>query len=194
LATLASYALENELFREICGTKNVTIGNRTLQNHNKLLWSYEGTVGVKTGFTKAAGRILVSAAEKNGRRLIAVTLRAPNDWQDHTKLLDYGFTRFQSQSVVEGGEILHQIPVLSGAESSVGIVAKESVSCPVREGETLILRYHIPRFVYAPVEEHTLAGYAEVLVDGELICKIPLTYEKTVEQSVRKKRALFRFS
>ena len=192
LATLAAYAMENELFREICATKTMTMGNRVLQNHNKLLWNYEGAVGVKTGFTKAAGRILVSAAEKNGRRLIAVTLQAPNDWKDHAKLLDYGFTQFESRSVVDGGEIIRQIPVLSGKAESVSIVAEESVSCPVKEGETLILRYHVPRFVYAPVEKHTLAGYIEVLVDGDFVFKIPLTYEKTVEQSHKNKFSLFR--
>lgn len=91
LARLAACALENELFREVVSTKTYTNGIRTMTNHNKLLWRYEGAIGVKTGYTRAAGRILVSAAERDGRRLVAVTMNAPDDWNDHTRLLDYGF-------------------------------------------------------------------------------------------------------
>ena len=88
LARLAAYALENEDFLRTVSCKTVTIGNRSLRNHNRLLFSYDGAIGVKTGYTKAAGRILVSAAERDGRRLVAVTINAPNDWNDHTALLD----------------------------------------------------------------------------------------------------------
>ncbi len=92
LALLTQYALENETFAEVVSTKTATLGgNRAVTNHNKLLWRYDGCIGVKTGFTRAAGRILVSAAERDGRRLVAVTIGAPDDWNDHTKLLDYGF-------------------------------------------------------------------------------------------------------
>ena len=88
LAVLASYAMENPIFAKTVSTKTVTIGNRSLRNHNKLLWQVEGADGVKTGYTKAAGRILVSSAVRNGRRLICVTINAPNDWNDHALLLN----------------------------------------------------------------------------------------------------------
>lgn len=92
LAILTANALENPAFAGLVRTKNATVGGRMVVNHNKLLWSYEGCIGVKTGFTKAAGRILVSAAERDGRRLIAVTIDDGNDWRDHAALLDYGFS------------------------------------------------------------------------------------------------------
>lgn len=93
LALLTFHALENPIFSEVVCTKTVTIsGGRQLTNHNKLLWRYDGCIGVKTGYTMAAGRILVSAAERGGRRLIVVTIGAPDDWNDHAKLLDYGFS------------------------------------------------------------------------------------------------------
>jgi len=91
MARITAYALENSEFSEIVATKNTDISNggngrRYLKNHNKLLWMYENAIGVKTGFTKSAGRTLVSAAEKGGRILVCVTLNAPDDWNDHISL------------------------------------------------------------------------------------------------------------
>lgn len=91
MAKITAYALENPVFREIVAAKSKDISNggegrRYLKNHNKLLWLYENAVGVKTGFTKSAGRTLVSAAEKDGKLLICVTLNAPDDWNDHISI------------------------------------------------------------------------------------------------------------
>lgn len=91
LARLTQQALENETFRAVVSTKTIECAGRTLTNHNKLLWRYDGCIGVKTGYTQHAGRILVSAAERGGERLIAVTIADPDDWRDHAALLDYGF-------------------------------------------------------------------------------------------------------
>ena len=91
LAHLAQAALQNAQFRLAVSTKSITCAGRTLTNHNKLLWRYDGCIGVKTGYTRHAGRILVSAAERDGRMLIAVTISDPDDWRDHAALLDYGF-------------------------------------------------------------------------------------------------------
>lgn len=91
LAALARAAMDHTVFRAVVGTKTITCAGRTLTNHNKLLWRYTGCTGIKTGYTRSAGRILVSAAERGGRELIAVTIADPDDWHDHTALLDYGF-------------------------------------------------------------------------------------------------------
>ena len=97
LALLTREAMNNKDFAKICGLPKakVSFGNpksdRILVNSNKLLTSYDGCIGVKTGYTRHAGRILVSAAERDGRMLIAVTISDPDDWRDHTALLDYGF-------------------------------------------------------------------------------------------------------
>lgn len=97
LALLSAAALENDTFRDIVSTKKCIIKNadgeaRLLINHNKMLGSYEGSIGVKTGFTKRSGRSLVSAAERGNSRLITVTINAPDDWRDHKTMLDYGFS------------------------------------------------------------------------------------------------------
>ena len=100
LAQLARAALQNEAFRTVVSTKTVSCAGRTLTNHNKLLWRYDGCIGVKTGYTRHAGRILVSAAERDGRQLIAVTISDPDDWRDHAALLDYGFAVLGSDTPV----------------------------------------------------------------------------------------------
>ena len=91
MAVLAAAAVENPTFRRICSSRSVTIGQRTMENHNRLLRQVEGCVGLKTGYTQAAGRTLVSCTEQDGCRLVAVTLQDGNDWVDHAALYDYGF-------------------------------------------------------------------------------------------------------
>jgi len=97
MAILTAYAMKNPTFREICSLQTVRteFGNppykRWLRNNNKMLLNYQGCIGVKTGFTDNARRCLITAAERDGVTLIAVTLNAPDDWNDHTKMLNYGF-------------------------------------------------------------------------------------------------------
>ncbi|MBQ0124720.1 MAG: D-alanyl-D-alanine carboxypeptidase [Clostridiales bacterium] len=101
LAALARYALENETFARIVSTKKITIKmhggdtSRVLVNHNRLLRTYDDIIGVKTGYTKKCGRTLVSAAERDGVRLICVTLDDGDDWRDHRAMLDAGFDKYE---------------------------------------------------------------------------------------------------
>ena len=93
MALLMMAAEENPTFRRICGSSQAAIGGRTMSNHNRLLKELEGCVGGKTGYTKAAGRTLVSCCEREGRRLVAVTLCDGNDWADHAALYEWGFSQ-----------------------------------------------------------------------------------------------------
>lgn len=96
LAILTAAALENETFRTITSTYKKTLISSDMQrlvvNHNKLLKTYEGCIGVKTGYTKKSGRCLSSAAERGGKLLVAITINAPDDWRDHKAMLDYGWS------------------------------------------------------------------------------------------------------
>ncbi|MCP3025810.1 D-alanyl-D-alanine carboxypeptidase family protein [Halobacillus sp. A5] len=106
LALLMAYSMKNETFREVTGSVSYKSENRTYswQNKNKLLTSlYEHTTGGKTGFTKRAGRTLVSSAEKDGMELIAVTLNAPSDWSDHERMYEWGFNNFETYKLQEEG-------------------------------------------------------------------------------------------
>ncbi len=119
LARLTAYALELPELRRMVSTYKHEIpgpsGNRLLVNHNKLLKSYDGCIGVKTGYTKRTGRCLVSAAERDGLTLVAVTLGAPDDWRDHRAMLDYGFEFFSRVSLAKAGQVLAAMPLV-GAE------------------------------------------------------------------------------
>ena len=101
LALISSYAMKNKIFAQIVSTKNLNISGavagevRYLSNHNKLLRTYEGCIGVKTGYTKKCGRCLVSAASRNNKSFVCVTLNAPNDWNDHKNLLDLAFSEYK---------------------------------------------------------------------------------------------------
>lgn len=91
MARLAACAVKNETLVRLCSTRSVTVGGRTMTNHNRLLRSIDGCIGLKTGYTRAAGRTLVSCVRRNGRTLVAVTLQDGNDWADHTALYEFGF-------------------------------------------------------------------------------------------------------
>ena len=91
MARLAACAVKNETLVRLCSTRSVTVGGRTMTNHNRLLRSIDGCIGLKTGYTRAAGRTLVSCVRRKGRTLVAVTLQDGNDWADHAALYEFGF-------------------------------------------------------------------------------------------------------
>ena len=183
LAVLAAYAMENPIFRKTVSTRFLMMGRRSLTNHNKLLWRVEGADGVKTGYTKAAGRILVSSATRNNRRLIAVTIDDPDDWDDHASLLEEGFSRFRIQRVVNQGQYVDTLEVAGGEGSRVTVLAAENFDYALAEGENPQLMLPGPGFVYAPAVEGADAGIAYVLLNGKVIGKVPVVYGQTIEQT-----------
>ncbi|XXM74123.1 D-alanyl-D-alanine carboxypeptidase family protein [Lysinibacillus sphaericus] len=112
MALLTKYAMENDLYKKIAGTKVHTAPNpeekwdRKWKNKNRLVTElYKYSTGGKTGYTKRAKRTLVSTASKDGENLIAVTLNAPDDWNDHIGMFEYGFDQFDYKIVLEKGNI-----------------------------------------------------------------------------------------
>lgn len=182
LALLSSYAMENPIFAATVSAKTVTVGERYLKNHNKLLWQVDGADGVKTGFTKAAGRILVSSASRYGRRIITVTLNAPEDWKDHKSLIENGFSAFTPQMLVAEGESLGSVEVSGGTSGTVSLIAAESFCYSMQKDEKWTMKLPDPGFVYAPAVQGSIAGYAHIFVDGAPVGKIPLVFGETVEQ------------
>ena len=191
LAILAAYAMENPIFAKTVSAKQVKIGERYLTNHNKLLWRVEGADGVKTGFTKAAGRILVSSASRNGRRIIAVTIDDPRDWQDHGQLLEEGFSRFSVQRVVNAGDLVGTVEVLGGENHRVEVRAAEDFDYALAEEETPCLMLPGAGFVYAPAVEGADAGFAYVLINGKAVGKVPVIYGATVEQKQTEEKSFW---
>ena len=178
LASITSKALENEMFREIVSHryKEVEYSGGTLHfsNHNKLLKQYDGCIGVKTGYTKKTGRCLVSAAEKNGITMICVTLVAPDDWNDHKKLLDYGFNMVELDTAVDKGQIFKYIPTDMGSE--IPAVASENVILPsikgVRNSTELIL--HTIDNIDSSISVGEKIGECEIKYDGKFVKEIDI--------------------
>ena len=181
MAVLAAYAMENPIFAKTVSTKTVTVGNRVLRNHNKLLWLLEGADGIKTGFTKAAGRILVSSCTRQGRRLIAVTMNDGNDWHDHQKLMENGFANYAVQQLVHTGDCLGTVEIISGNTGNVELLANADFSYALAPGENPELVFSEPGFVYSPVVQGQEAGFAYVCLNGKAVGKIPLIFGQTVE-------------
>ena len=194
LAMVARAALQNETFREICSTERKTIplhgaeGVRLLLNHNKLLDSYDGCIGVKTGFTKKTGRCLVSAAERDGVTLIAVTLNAPDDWRDHTTMLDYGFALYETVPLCEAGFFSAPLWLVSGAQEYVMVENTDALSAVLRRDHGGIrCVVELPRFEFAPVQAgHTVGTlrFYEEARDGSLreLGQVPLIAAYSVEE------------
>lgn len=182
LAVLSAYAMENPIFRQTVSTKSIKAGGRYLTNHNKLLWRVEGADGVKTGYTKAAGRILVSSANREERRIIAVTIDDGNDWNDHAALLNDGFSRYQVKQILSQGNVLGTVEVLGGENSRVEILAAEDFSFALAPEEKPYPMLSGAGFVYAPVAEGETAGFAYVLIRDKAVGKVPAVYGRTVEQ------------
>ena len=191
LAILAQYAMKNPIFAQTVGTKSVRVTNRSLQNHNKLLWQVEGADGVKTGFTKAAGRILVSSATRKGRRVICVTINDGNDWADHKRLYDDAFSRYTPTQIVAAGDCMGRLTVFGGEENIVTVTAAEDFSYALAEGEKITFVLSKKDFVYAPTVEGADAGFAYICIDGKPMGKVKVTFDKTIERTVQEKKGFW---
>ena len=161
MALLGRYAVNDPVFRSVCSSKKATLsyGNppykRTLYNHNRLLESYKYAFGIKTGFTKKSGRCLVSYAEKDGTGLVAVTLNAPNDWNDHKLMLDYGFSRLKRH--VFKPSIPETLPVVGGNVENLKLCC-EQFEYDSLEQRNLVQKVVIDKFAYAPIKKGDRLG------------------------------------
>ncbi|MBO4980229.1 MAG: D-alanyl-D-alanine carboxypeptidase [Clostridia bacterium] len=192
LAKLTAYALANPAFSKICSTykKNIPLngdeGVRVLVNHNKMLHLYEGAIGVKTGFTKKSGRCLVSAAEREGLRLIAVTLSAPNDWRDHTDLLDFGFSRYTRVICAEKQRYEVTLPVVGGTAQTVTAVNAEELAATLgKEHEEITCLVEAPHFLYAPICKGDAVGRLTFFCGKKEIASCDLVASEDVPRASR---------
>ena len=183
LAKLATYCIQNDLFRTIVSTQRMTIplhdqeGARLLLNHNRLLRSYEGAIGLKTGFTKRSGRCLVSAAQRDGITMICVTLNAPDDWDDHRNMLDYAFSQYTSIVLQYAESYIREIPLIGAMQSTVTVCNLHDVQVilPQTHGEIQVY-CQAPRHLWVDgyIEKGRILGYLIWQCDGQMIAQEPL--------------------
>ncbi len=186
LAILSAHALENRAFREIVSTKKRAIplqngqATRLLINHNRLLREYDDIIGVKTGYTRACGRTLVSAAERDGAVLVCVTLNDGNDWADHRALLDYGFSLYEERVLAEAREFSIAIPVCGGEQAQVLVCNPNVCTAVLPRGGEITVRTELPRFLYAGIREGQTVGTVRFFSEGREIGSVALVCTQSV--------------
>ena len=201
MALLASAALRNRVFRDICSSDSIKVefGNppytRWLRNTNKLLSMYSGTYGVKTGFTDEAGRCLVSACERDGKNLVCVTLNDRNDWNDHMAMYDYAFGQVHTVEPDIPQDI--ELTLVGSDKDSIHVRADalpEPVTVLAAGADELTYTVISAPFVYAPVDEGDELGELSISCGGREIRRIPLCAAESAEYKtaeVRHKKKLF---
>lgn len=198
LAVIASAVLQVPLLREIVGTYRCTISlhgvpdQRLLINHNKLLRTYEGALGMKTGFTKKTGRTLVSAAERDGLTLIAVTLNAPDDWRDHVAMLDFGFDSYEKFTFAAAHAFTYSMPVSDGNRSTVLLSNSEPLTLTLpkqREALTWTVT-GTAHFLCGSVTAGQSVGTVTVTCEGTSVSS-PLIAMHTVSSQTPHKQGLW---
>ena len=184
VAALAAAAMSNAEFAAIAGTRAAQVAGRTLVNHNKLLDTLDGAVGVKTGYTDAAGRTLVSCVEREGMRLICVTLRDADDWNDHAALCEWALGTYAVSDPLAGAS--YPEPIISGEAAGVALVPARKSPVLAPKGAEIEVRVEKEKFIYAPVTRGEPAGKARVFVDGvetdcvELVCASDVALDRAV--------------
>lgn len=184
MAVLTREALRNLIFSDVVGTKYYKAAGITVKNHNRLLWSYEGADGVKTGYTKKAGRCLVSSATRNGQRLIAVTLQDGDDWKDHAALFDYGFDNYTLLQYYKAGETLAECPVYNGTIPKVSARAVEDVALllPKDDAERVSVRIFLPKYIWETVNEGHILGRLQIALEDTILYDGPILAGETAIQ------------
>lgn len=184
MARLGAACLKNPVVAKIVATKSIVLEGRSFTNHNKLLWQYEGCTGMKTGYTRQAGRTLVSSAERDGQKLVCVTLSDGNDWADHKALLDYGFETYPRQVLAEEGGTLRRMTVEESLLRQVPVVARETVAYPLKEGEQVTAKIQLPKTARAPVTQGEIAGTVTFYKGERQVGRTYLVWGKSAGQDV----------
>lgn len=179
LARLMLACMANDDFAALTAQRYGTAGEQSFENHNKLLWRLDGCIGGKTGYTRAAGRCLVSCVEREGTRFVCVTLSDPDDWNDHERLYAWAYNNYVNLTVTDG--LSYDVPVLSGDRDRLAAVPAEPCRLLKKRGAELELCAELPRFVFAPVQPGSEAGLLRICCGEEELAVIPLVYAEGAE-------------
>lgn len=189
LAIIAREAMSHPVFRQIVSTQRASIPweghsyNRQLRNKNKLLATYPGATGIKTGYTRAAGRCLVFGADHDGMEVVGVILNSPDWFSVAAELLDQSFAEYRQLIALEKGEALRSIPVRQGVYPSVDAVLGGPLSAPLSEHEQPYIEISLPEELEAPVTQGTVIGMARLRTTQQVLCEQPLYIAHDVPES-----------
>ena len=180
LALIAREAMSHAAFREIVSTRRATIPwegrsyHRVLNNKNRLLSGYEGATGIKTGYTKKAGRCLVFGARRDGLEVIGVVLNCGDWFNEAERLMDLGFETYEMFTALDVGETVRVLPVKDGTQETVAICMGEGLAAPVKKGQVPVLEFDLPQDVTAGAEAGAQVGEARLILSGEVLDAAPL--------------------
>lgn len=184
MALLGAAVLKNERLAQICSLKTATVQmgdpmqEVTLSNHNRLLRLYPDSIGLKTGYTIKSGKCLVSAAQRDGVTLVAVTLNGGDYWNDHIALYEYGFSITTSAPLPLPA--LEDIPVAGGTAAAVSVTAEQAANVVLLQDETMDCRVEVPSFLWAPVRTGDVVGTVVYTVGDRVVGEVPIVADADV--------------
>lgn len=186
LALIAREAMKHETFREIVSTRRASIPwegrsyDRILNNKNRLLTDYEGATGIKTGYTRAAGRCLVFGARRDGLEVIGVVLNCGDWFNEAARLMDLGFERYEGFTALSEGETVRVLPVTDGRQDAVYICAGADLTAAVPKGEIPALEYDMPDSLPAGMQMGDAVGEARIMLSGRTLASVPLVLTESL--------------
>ena len=175
LAVIACEAMKNPIFKEIVGTKKITIsGNdydRYLYNKNKILINDDGGTGIKTGYTKNAGRCLIASSQRNGMEVVSIVLNCGPMFEECSRLMDNAYAEYEMVNVIKSGEDLGKIIVEKGKSKFVSVCTKEDVLIPLKKdgSENCNIKMNLKQKISAPCEKGRNVGNIEISINDCLL-------------------------
>jgi D-alanyl-D-alanine carboxypeptidase (penicillin-binding protein 5/6) len=165
--------MKNPAFREIVKTQKITVenGERTFINKNKMLSFYDGATGIKTGYTKKAGRCLVSSAKRGNLEVVTVVLNYGDMWNKSAELLDYSFDNFSMKKVVESDHILGFADIEGENSEKCALVTDKDIVLPLskQESQNLKIIYDYPKILRKPFKKGEKVGQIKIYTQNNLI-------------------------
>ena len=186
LAKIARAAMAQPVFREIVSMQRATIPwegrdyDRVLNNKNKLLSTYEGATGIKTGYTKKAGRCLVFGAERDGMRIIGVVLNCGDWFNEAARLMDVAFDRYEAVTMMHAGDLAGTVSVTASDGKTVDAILTADLTGVVTKGSSPQVEIELPPTIDAPVVQGQRIGCAQLLSNGTAVAEIPLAAASSI--------------
>lgn len=188
MALIAAYGYRLPEFEEIVGTREITFpwvkdDTHRLRNENQMLWLYKGGNGVKTGYTDAAGRCLVSGAREDGLQLVSVVFDSVYMWNDSIALLDYGFDQVEPEKIISKGQVVGSVSVgLFQGELEVK-AAKDLAIARLKDGSRVKYdqKLEVPDSLTAPVKEGERVGRLVLMQEGREVGAVEVLAAASLE-------------
>lgn len=189
MAIVTATALKNPMFHQIVQTKYYSIPwasqpwDRKMKNKNKMLWMMKNADGVKTGYTKKAGRCLASSATWHGHQVALVVLRDPSDWIDSANLLTYGLTAYDRSDLVTTIKVAVSAPVRFGEMRTVPLKVQGQVIYPLLSSEKALVQV-VPfaiKKLSAPIQVGQTAGKVKFMLAGRILGQVDLVTSSSVK-------------